>query len=177
MFLLGWPAITRSMISCCRRVSVAMRAAAVLWNVVVFESWSEWFNARSMLSAKLPANGFLDEVEGAGPYRLNHHGTVRGGGHRDAGKAIVFIRESLEKFEPLNSEPRDVDQKASPFGRPMIGQEGGHGGKGLDVVADLVAELARRLAIGAVDVDQIDDIPPLRDFAGEGERVSRQPSR
>ena len=38
LFLLGWPAITRFMISCRRSVSVATWAAAVLRSVDVFDS-------------------------------------------------------------------------------------------------------------------------------------------
>lgn len=43
------------------------------------------------LGKELSADGFLDEIEGAGPYCLNHRGTIRGGGDRNAGKLIVFV--------------------------------------------------------------------------------------
>ena len=51
MFLLGWPAIARFMISCRRSVSVATRAAAVLRSADVFDGPSAWSNALLRLAA------------------------------------------------------------------------------------------------------------------------------
>ena len=163
MFLLGWPARTRSRICRWRVVKVATRSKAVSRDADNFRASSCLIERAFDAGEKLPvADRLLDEIHGSSLHRLNCHGHGAIAGDDDGGQFVAFTLETFDQLDTAHSGHHRIDQNASfPSGTKGF-EEGRPVSEHLHRISVLLEQIAHDLAEGAVIVDNKNSLPTRR---------------
>ena len=157
IFLLGWPASTRSITSRCRGVRPARCVAAdSRHSCNLLESSRQFESPLDAGDQFLAADRLFDEIQRARFHRFDRHRHVAVAGDHDRGHAMAVVMELLQQLEPAHSRQIGVDQQAR-------GRTGAKGLEkrfaariGFDDAAVVLQDDAQRLANLVVVIDDED---------------------
>ena len=123
MFLLGWPASTRSMIWRCRGVRPATCVRRSLPPSRQLARIPRLFQSAIDAGEQfVAADRLLDEVRSARLHGLDRHRHVAVAGDHDGRQPMARIAEPLQQFEPAHSGQIGIDHQAC-FAAGTIGFE------------------------------------------------------
>ena len=118
MFLLGWPASTRSITSRCRGVRPARWVAAdSRHSCNLLEFLRQFERPLDAGDQFLAADRLFDEIQRARLHRFDRHRHVAVAGDHDRGQAMAVVMELAQQFEPAHSRQIGVDQQAGGMDR------------------------------------------------------------